>query len=101
MSKYELIISQRAVDGLKEIVEEVQKSSLVDAEKLRSKILHRLHFIQHHPHEQSRKVEIPKKEGEIRCSNIMNYRIYYLLMEEQILVMEIIAEKTGHNPVLR
>ncbi|MDZ4752444.1 MAG: type II toxin-antitoxin system RelE/ParE family toxin [Flavobacteriales bacterium] len=93
MFKHDLVISQHAFDSFKEIIEEVQKSSLIAAERLRHKLLHRLHHIQHHPMESSRKVEIPREEGEIRCSNLMNYRIYYLVTSDKIILMEVVAEK--------
>ena len=93
MFKHELIISQHAFDSFKEIIEEVQKSSLIAGERLRHKILHRLHHLRHHPTESSRKVEIPREEGEIRCSNLMNYRIYYMITADKIILLEVVAEK--------
>jgi hypothetical protein len=62
--------------------------------------LHRLHQLRHHPTDSSRKVEIPREEGEIRCSNLMNYRIYYLITPEKIILLEVVAEKPNAQSAL-
>ena len=90
--RHEVIFSPQAEDSLRSIVQDVQEVSLLSAEKLRKKILHKMHLIQHQPHSGSKRVT-SIHSTDIRCATVMHYKIFYALRDMKVLVLELLAEK--------
>jgi plasmid stabilization system protein ParE len=91
-SRPDVIFSPHAENALRMIIQDVQEVSLLSAEKLRKKILHKIHLIQHQPNTASKKVTL-STGVEVRCATVMHYKIFYTIEETQILILEFLAEK--------
>jgi plasmid stabilization system protein ParE len=96
MNSSEFVFSQHAVDSLKAIIEDLQQVSLLSAEKVRAKIMHRLHLIQHQPQQSSKKIETDL-DKHIRVAAVLNYKIFYSVEENRISVLEILLDKEIKN----
>jgi plasmid stabilization system protein ParE len=92
MTQHELIISVSAAEAFRDIIRDLQQVSLLSAEKVRSRIMHKLHLIQHQPMQASKKIELAH-EGHFRCATVLNYKIYYQVASQKILVVSIVYEK--------
>ena len=71
----------------------MQQVSLLSAEKVRTKILHKLHLIEHKPMQSSRQVELAGLEDHIRMATVLNYKIYYKLENDSVYVLDILMDK--------
>jgi hypothetical protein len=93
MNPDEFVFSKSAADTFMQIVMDMQQVSLLSAEKVRKRIMHKLHLIQHQPMQSSKKVELSGLDGHIRVATVLNYKIYYLLEENRICVVDILIDK--------
>lgn len=71
----------------------MQEVSLIAAERVRSRIIHRLHLIHHQPLQSSRKIEVNGVQGHFRTADVLNYKLVYLLEEKRIVLMDILLDK--------
>lgn len=94
MNRHELVISEKAAESFREIVARTQEVSLISAEKVRQKILHKLHFIGHHPLQGSRKMDLPESLGHFRSVHVLNYRIIFKVDENLVTVEDMLVDKT-------
>ena len=92
MTNHDFVFSSRAADAFRDIIRDLQQVSLLSAEKVRSRIMHKLHLIQHQPMQASKKVEL-NIVGHFRCATVLNYKIYYKLDESTISVVDIVLDK--------
>jgi hypothetical protein len=92
MNSHEFVFTQHALDVYRAIIEDLQQVSLLSAEKVRSRIMHKLHLIQHQPMQSSKKVEVGL-EGHFRVTTVLNYKIFYLLEPARICVVDILLDK--------
>jgi hypothetical protein len=92
MAQHEFIFSVSAAESFRDIIRDLQQVSLLSAEKVRSRIMHKLHLIQHQPMQASKKVELGI-EGHFRCASVLNYKIYYQLTATRIAVVAMVYEK--------
>lgn len=97
MRSTELIFSNHAAEIYKAIIYDLQQASLLAAEKVRSRIMHKLHLIHHQPLQGSKPVEIGI-EGHFRVANALNFKIYFLVEKERICIVDILQEK-GTKPL--
>ena len=93
MKQHELLISEKATESFREIIARTQEVSLVSAEKVRQKIMHKLHYIGHHPMQGTRKMEMPDAIGHIRLLQVLNYKIIFRLEEARIVVLDMLVDK--------
>lgn len=93
MSNQEFYFTESATVAFREIIGRIQQVSLIAAERTRSKIFHKLHLIQHHPLQGSRKCDFPGIEGHFRVSVADNYKVYYKVEDERIIVVDMLLEK--------
>ncbi|MBL7942953.1 MAG: type II toxin-antitoxin system RelE/ParE family toxin [Flavobacteriales bacterium] len=91
-TKHELLISQHAEDAFHDIIRHTQEVSLVAAERLRNKILHKLHGLQHHPEQGSRKVDGMQEEG-FRSVTVSHCRIFFTVSNQQVLVHDMLVDR--------
>lgn len=92
MNANEFIFSERAAEALRNIIGDLQQVSLLSAEKVRTKILHKLHLVQHQPMLASKKLELGIP-GHFRTTTVLNYKIIYQVSENRIAVVDILMDK--------
>lgn len=92
MTQNEFVISSGAAEAFRDIIRDLQQVSLLSAEKIRSRIMHKLHLIQHQPMQASKKVDL-SIDGHFRCASVLNYKIYYQVTQQKISVVSIVYEK--------
>jgi plasmid stabilization system protein ParE len=92
MANHEFVFSNSAAETFRNIIRDLQQVSLLSAEKVRSRIMHKLHLIHHQPLQASKKVELGI-EGHFRCATVLNYKIYYQVTNEKIAVVALVYEK--------
>ena len=97
MNSYEFYFTPNAAESFLRIIQDVQEVSLLSAEKVRSRIFHKLHLIQHHPSQGSRRIELPGVEGHMRLATVLNYKIYFRLDGQRIIVMEMLMDKEAKS----
>ncbi|MFZ4784336.1 MAG: hypothetical protein ACOYLH_02595 [Flavobacteriales bacterium] len=90
MNSQEMVFTAEAVNAFREIVANTQEISLIAAEKLRAKIFHRLHLIQHHPIQSSRQIDIAL-EGHFRLTTADNIKIYYKVEEGRTVILDLLV----------
>lgn len=96
MNSSEFVFSNHAIESLRAIIEDLQQVSLLSAEKVRSRIMHKLHLIQHQPMQSSKKVEAGM-DRHIRVAAVLNYKIFYMVEDTRISVLEILLDKEVKN----
>ncbi len=92
MRSNELIFSNHAAEVYKAIIHDLQQASLLAAEKVRSRIMHKLHLIHHQPLQGSKPVDVGI-EGNFRVANALYFKIYFLVEEDRICILDILQEK--------
>jgi plasmid stabilization system protein ParE len=95
MNSHSFYFTPHAAKSLKRMIEQVQEVSLLSAEKLRARIFHKLHLIHHHPVQGSKRLDLAGVDAHIRLASVLNYRIYFKLENERIIVLEILSDKGG------
>lgn len=93
MNAQEFFFTSKAHDAFREVVLHMQEVSLIAAERVRARILHRIHLIHHHPLQSSKKVEFKGLNGHFRMADVLNYRLFYLVEEDRIILMDILMDK--------
>lgn len=93
MSQPKIIISDRAVNSLRRVLDNIKSTSLVGAEEARMVILNRIRRLAANPTTDSRKANFITLEGEFRSVLAWNYRIYYKVNGKQIVVLDIFLDK--------
>jgi plasmid stabilization system protein ParE len=88
----EFYFTERARDSFRDVVAQLQQVSLIAAERVRNKIFHKLHLIHHHPLQGSKKIELTI-DGHFRVATVLDYKIYYLVDHDRIMVLEILQDK--------
>ncbi|MFK7755834.1 MAG: type II toxin-antitoxin system RelE/ParE family toxin [Flavobacteriales bacterium] len=93
MKKRKVIISDRATNSLKRIITKLQRNGYLGADKAKEAIIKRIKFLANHPEKDSRVAKFGRIEGDIRSVLAWNYRIYYLIAEEEIKVLDIFLDQ--------
>ncbi len=91
-TKHELLITRNAESAFQDIIRFTQEVSLVAAERLRVKILHKLHGLQHHPEQGSRKVEGMAEQG-LRFVTVSNCKIFFTVKNQQVFVHDLLVDR--------
>lgn len=89
-----MIISDRAFNSFRRIIDNVQSTSLIGAEDARTVVLNRIRKLAFNPTQQSRKAKFFNLEGDYRSVLAWNYRIYYKVEEKRVIVLDVILDKT-------
>ena len=90
--KYEVIITDRAANAIRRIVEHTQQTSLIGGEDAKDALLHRIRRLGINPEEGSRKANFQKLEGNYRSVLAWDYRIYYKVEETRVIVLDVIVD---------
>jgi hypothetical protein len=93
MSQHSVFFTQRSAESFRSLIYNLQEVSLLSAERVRSKILHKLHLVQHEPLQASKKIEFQGLEGHYRLTTILNYKIYYQVQDDSIYILEFLLDK--------
>lgn len=92
--KREVIITDRATSSFRRIISNLKKTSLVGGEDAKSAILRKIKRLATDPDFGSRKANFEKLEGNFRSLTVWDYRIYFRIEETQVVVLDIIIDKT-------
>jgi plasmid stabilization system protein ParE len=92
MNTQEMIFTSQAVQAFRDIIGNTQEVSLIAAEKLRAKIFHKLHLIQHHPIQGSKAINIGV-DGNFRLTTALNVKIYYKVEENRTVILDLLIDK--------
>jgi hypothetical protein len=95
MAQNSVYFTQRSAESFRSVIYNLQEVSLLSAERVRSKILHKLHLIQHEPLQASKKIELQNLEGHFRLATILNYKIYYQVQDDNIYILEFLLDKNA------
>lgn len=94
MSQYPLIIADKACESFKTLIENVRSTSLIGAEDARTVILNRLRKVGINPNQQSRKAKFSSLDGDYRSVLAWNYRIYFKMESDRVIVLDMILDKS-------
>ncbi len=94
MAAYKVIITDRAYNSFRRILDVVRSTSLIGAEDARVVVLNRMKKLASNPEIQSRKAKFFNLEGDYRSVLAWNYRIYYKLEEKRVIVLDVILDKS-------
>ena len=92
MNTQEMIFTSQSVEAFREIIGNTQEVSLIAAEKLRAKIFHKLHLIQHHPIQGSKTLNVGI-DGNFRITTALSVKIYYKVEENRTVVLDMLIDK--------
>ena len=93
MKKRKVIIADRASNSLKRIISKLQINGYLGADKAKEAMIKRIRILANNPERQSRVAKFGRLNGDIRSVLAWNYRIYYLIEEEEIKVLDIFLDK--------
>lgn len=93
MSQYNVILCERAVESLKNLLDSVRSTSLIGAEDARTVLVQRIKKLAANPLLQSRKAKFYSLDGDFRSVLAWNYRIYYKIEDHDVIVLDIILDK--------
>ncbi|MFM1930753.1 MAG: hypothetical protein RL226_56 [Bacteroidota bacterium] len=89
---HKVIVSDRALNSFRRLLESVKSTSLVGAEDARTTVVNRLRKLTVNATGQSRKANFETLDGEYRSVLAWNYRIYYKVEEKRIIVLDMIID---------
>lgn len=92
VEKRKVIISDKAANSIKRIVEKLKMNGYLGADKAKDEIISTLRKLSHHPERNSRVAKFGSLEGEYRSVLAWNYRIYYRIDTDQINVMDVFLD---------
>ncbi len=91
--KMQMIITDRAMNSLQRIVKRIKQTSLIGGENTREKILNRIRKVGLNPSANSTLMEFRNQEGEYRFAEVWDYRIYYKVLDEKVLILDVLLAK--------
>lgn len=85
---YDVIVSKKAQDSLKEIVQYIsEKNSPQAAEKVRSRLIQVAIGLEKNPRRFSREPYFDQKAGEIRSAIQWRYKIVYEIVDKEVRIL--------------
>lgn len=94
MSQPKIIVSDRAVNSLRRLLDNIKSTSLIGAEEARTVIMNRIRKLAANSSAaDSRKANFVTLEGEFRSILAWNYRIYYKVNDGQVVILDIFLDK--------
>lgn len=93
MKKRKVIISDRATNSLKRIIIKLQMNGYLGADKAKEAVIRRIRLLSTNPEKDSRVAKFGRLEGDIRSVLAWNYRIYYLIGEDDIKVLDVFLDQ--------
>jgi len=92
MKKRKVIFSSKALSSFQAMVNDVQETSLIGAEKTRKAVLDEIKKLGINPELNTRPAKFEKLTGDFRSLLVWNYRVYFKIAPDQITVMDIILD---------
>jgi len=93
-----VIIADRAVTAMERIIRQLQGASLIGAEKAKDEMLSRIRSLARNAvPSDARKARFDAIPGDIRSLLAHNHRIYYLIEEERVVVLDVILDAEIHS----
>ena len=93
-----VIIADRAVTAMRRIVNHLQGASLIGAEKAKDEMLARISSLgRNATPADARKARFDTLPGDIRSILAHNHRIYYLIEDNRIVVLDVILDAEVHS----
>lgn len=93
--KREVVITDRAASSYRRIVYNLKKISRIGGEDAKSAILRKIRRLGTNPDMGSRQAKFEKLEGNFRSVTVWDYKIYYKIEEETVVVLDIIIDKAA------
>lgn len=93
--KYDVIISDRAANSYRRIVANTKKISLIGGEDAKTAILQKIRRLGSNPDFGSRQASFEKLDGNFRSVNVWDYKMYYKVEEDRVIVLDIIVDKSA------
>lgn len=93
-----VVIADRAVTAMERIVRHLQGASLIGAERAKDGLLARMRALAGNamPND-ARKARFESIPGDIRSVLAQNHRIYYLIEEERVVILDVILDAPVHS----
>ena len=95
---YRVIISNRAKESLKTIVDYIKKDSPSAAEKVRKALIKEAKSLKVHPGRYSKEEQLIDKPGNYRSLVKWHYKIVYKVEEKEVQILNIFH--TSRNPTV-
>jgi len=92
VQKRKVIISDKASNSIKRIIEKLKMNGYLGADKAKDKIINTLKGLAANPERKSRVAKFGSLEGEYRSVLAWNYRIYYRIDVDEIKVMDVFLD---------
>ena len=93
-----VIIADRAMTSMARIIHHLQGASLIGAEKSKDEILSVIRSLGRNPAPSGmRKARFDAEFGDVRSTLAHNHRIYYLVEEARIVILDVILDAEIHS----
>jgi len=92
LEKRKVIISDKAANSIKRIIEKLKINGFLGADKAKDEIIKTLRKLSVNPERNSRVAKFGSLEGEYRSVLAWNYRIYYRIDVEEIKVVDVFLD---------
>lgn len=93
-----VVIADRAVTAMERIVQHLQGASLIGAEKSKDEMLAKIRSLgRNATPSDARKAKFESIPGDIRSVLTHNYRIYYLIEAQRVVVLDVILDAEVHS----
>ncbi|MCH2200001.1 MAG: type II toxin-antitoxin system RelE/ParE family toxin [Flavobacteriales bacterium] len=93
MSQYKVLVSERAEEAFRTLIEKVASTSLIGAEDARMAVMNRMRKLGSNPIHQSRKAKFSSLNGDYRSILAWNYRIYYKVEDKRVVILDLFLDK--------
>jgi plasmid stabilization system protein ParE len=90
--KKKIVVADRAVNSFRRIVTALNQESLIGGEDARTAILNKIRTLGTNPERNSRRANFEKLEGNYRSVQVWDYRIYYKVENERIVILDLMLD---------
>ena len=98
MPKRQIVITDRAYNSFRRIIQRVKTTSLIGAEDARTAIINRIRKLAMNPAHESRIAKFATLEGDIRSVLAWNYRIYFQVEDTRLIILDMIIDEDALTP---
>jgi len=92
VKKRKVIISDRAANSMKRIIDKHQRNGFLGADKAKDALIKKMRRLSTNAEAKSRVAKFGRMEGDYRSVLAWNYRIYYKIEETEVKVLDVFME---------
>ena len=92
VKKRKVIISDKASNSMKRIIEKLQVNGFLGADKAKDELIKTIKSLEINPEKNSRVAKFGRMEGDYRSVLAWNYRIYYRIDLVEIKVLDVFLD---------